>query len=160
MCADWDFIETNKAIGIPLLKNGSLCNATTVNKEQTLVRETCACDSIFQIVASGIGMRSVYKTDITAFITSNAFIKLIIDILTQGKINANDYGTRAMILCNISIFSKRHCTRAISSLNANCNGAHLAEHLFKNIPSPSPVKYNLYGTVRNLGRKCPVVVLT
>jgi len=26
--------------------------------------------------------------------------------------------------------------------------------------NPSPVNYNLYGTVRNLGRKCPVVVLT
>jgi len=57
-CADWDFIETNKTIGIPLLKNGSLCNATTVDKEQILVRETCdefddEFDSIFQIVVSG-----------------------------------------------------------------------------------------------------------
>jgi len=55
-------------------------------------------------------MRSVYKIDMTAFTTSNAFIKLIIEVLKRGKITANDYGTRAMILCNISTFSKRHCT--------------------------------------------------
>jgi len=61
-------------------------------------------------------MRSVYKIDMTAFTTSNAFIKLIIEILTRGKITANDYGTRAMILSDIPIFSKRHCTRTISSL--------------------------------------------
>jgi len=68
-----------------------------------------------------------------AFTTFNAFIKLIIEVLTRGKITANDYGTRAMILCNIPIFSKRHCTRTISSLNANCDAAHLAEYLFENI---------------------------
>lgn len=37
-CADWDFVD--KTIGIPLLKNGSLCNATTVNSVQIVVRET------------------------------------------------------------------------------------------------------------------------
>lgn len=98
------------------------------------MRETCAFDSIFQIVASGMGMRSVYKTDMTA-LTSNIFIKLVIDVLTRGKITANDYGTRAMILCNIPIFYKKLCTRTISSLNANCNAAHLAEYLIQNIPS-------------------------
>jgi len=154
-CADWDFIETNKTIGIPLLKNGSLCNATTVDKGQILVRETCAFDSIFQIVASGMGMCSVYKIDMIAFTTSNAFIKLIIEILTRGKIIANDYGTRAMILCNIPIFSKRHCTRTISSLNANCNAAHLAEYLFENIPSCT-TSHNCDTCAHNYKRTSPI----
>ncbi|EFN73407.1 hypothetical protein EAG_00197, partial [Camponotus floridanus] len=67
--------------------------------------------------------------------SSSTFIKFIIDVLTRDKITANDYATRAMILCNIPIFYKKSCTRTISSLNANCNAAHLAEYLFENIPS-------------------------
>lgn len=78
-----------------------MCNITKIDKEQIIVRETCAFDSIFQIVASDMDMRNAYKTDITAFITYNTFIKLIIDVLTHGKITTNDCSTRAMILCNI-----------------------------------------------------------
>ena len=60
--------------------------ATIINKKNIVVQKTCAFDSIFQIVASGMGIRNVYKTDMTALIISNDFIKLSIDILTRGKI--------------------------------------------------------------------------
>lgn len=53
-CPDWD--SANKTIGIPLLKNGSLCNATLIKSKEILVHETCAFDSIFQVIASGIGI--------------------------------------------------------------------------------------------------------
>lgn len=68
-------------------------------------------------------MCSAYKTDMTTLTNCNAFIKLVINVLTRGKITANDYGTQAMILCNIPIFQKKHSIRNISSLNANCNAA-------------------------------------
>jgi len=63
------------------------------------VRETCdefddEFDSIFQIVGSDLGMRSVYKIYMTALTTSSAFIMLIIEVSTRAKITANDYGTR------------------------------------------------------------------
>lgn len=132
-CPDWDFVD--KTVGIPLLKNGSLCNATTVNREQIIVRETCTFDSIFQIIATGIGMRNDYKSAMEKLNQTNSFMKLIIDILKHGKIAASDYCTRATILCDIPIFYKKLCTRSISSLNANCNAAHLAEYLFQNMSS-------------------------
>lgn len=73
--------------------------------EQIAVRETCAFDSIFQVVANGIGMRDAYKIDLIELNPPNHFIQLIIDILTRGKIVASDYNTRATILCNILIFN-------------------------------------------------------
>jgi len=83
-CADWDFVETNRTIGIPLLKNGSLCNAAIINKEHIVVRETCAFDSIFQIVASSMDIYSIYKTNMTALMTFNDFIKILIKILIKN----------------------------------------------------------------------------
>ncbi|EZA60003.1 hypothetical protein X777_15666, partial [Ooceraea biroi] len=120
---------------IPLLRNGSLCNATVVNSVQIVVRETCAFDSIFQITASGMGMHNNYKNTMETLHKTNLFIKLIIEVLKRGKITASDYCARATILCDIPIFSKTSYTRSISSLNTNFNVAHLAEHLFKNMPT-------------------------
>lgn len=137
-CPDWDLITSHKTIGVPLLKNGNLCNATTIDKEQIVLRETCAFDSIFQVIANGIGLRDSYKTNIMAFIYSNQFIKFVVDTIKSGKITASVYCTRAKILCNIPIFNKnvyKVCIRNISSSNANCNVAHLAEYLLQDIPS-------------------------
>lgn len=137
-CPDWDFIDSERAISIPIMKNGSLCNATMMNKEHIVVRETCAFDSIFQVIANGTGMRKNYKKNISELVFKNFFFKLIIDILKRGKIISNDYSTRATILCNIPIFKKKVWklgARGISSLNANCNAAQLAEYLFQDVPS-------------------------
>jgi len=106
-CADWDFVETNRTIGIPLLKNGSLCNAVIINKEYIVVRETCAFDSIFQIVASSMDMYSIYKTNMTALMTFNDFIKILIDVLTCGKISTIDYATQAFC-ATYQYFMKNH----------------------------------------------------
>lgn len=109
---------------------------------------------VFQIVASGMDMCSAYKTDMTALTNCNAFIKLITDVLTRGKITANDHDTRAMILCNISMFYKKVCTRTTSSLNANCNAAHLAECLFHNAPSCT-TSYDCDNCIHNCKRTLP-----
>ena len=50
-----------------------------------------------------MGMHDTYKTNMSAFISSNIFVKFAIDILKRGKITANDYSTRASILWDISI---------------------------------------------------------
>lgn len=126
-----------------------------MNKEQIVLRETCAFDSIFQVVANGIGMRDAYKTDMIALISTNHFVKFIMDILTRGKIAASDYYTRATILCNVPIFNKKVCTRDISSLNANCIAAHLAEHLFENIPSCTTA-YNCNNCGHSYRRTSPI----
>lgn len=137
-CPDWNFIDSKKAIGIPTTKNGSLCNATIVNKEHIVVTKTCAFDALLHIVASGTRMRENYKQDIGELVPKNLFLKLVLDILKRGKINANDYSAKAKILCNIPIYNKQQwklCTRGIAFLNANSNVAHLAEYLFQDVPS-------------------------
>lgn len=154
-CADWDLVPTNKNIGIPILRNGSICSATTMDSEQIVVRETCAFDSIVHIIVNSITMHENYKTYLNEFISSNDFIKLITDIVTRGKIIAKDYSARAKILCNIPIFNKTMCTRSISSINANCNAAHLSEYLFKNIPS-STTTYNCNNCSHSYCRTSPI----
>ncbi|KAL0107450.1 hypothetical protein PUN28_015788 [Cardiocondyla obscurior] len=136
-CAEWDLCNTNKVVGLPILKNGSICNATDFNKQQIIVRETCAFDSIFQVVANGISTSNTYKTNMDALNTSNIFIKFVMDILQRGKIIASDYSTRAAVLIDTEIFKSNfsRSTRTSHSLNANCNAAHLIEKLFSNIPS-------------------------
>ncbi|KYN18587.1 hypothetical protein ALC57_09101 [Trachymyrmex cornetzi] len=63
----------------------------------------------------GMDMHNNYKTAIETLHQTNAFIKLITEILKRGKIVASDYCARATILYDISIFSK--------------------EYLFQNMPS-------------------------
>jgi len=110
-CADWDLITNHKTLGVPILKNDSLCIATIIDKEQIVVRETCAFDSIFQVIANGIGLRDAYKTNMMVFIPSNQFVKFVIDIITRGKITASDYCTRS---CAIYLFlTKRYIRYAL-----------------------------------------------
>lgn len=77
------------------------------------------------------------------------------NILTHRKIIANDYCTRAKILNNIPIFNKKIQTRNITSLNTNCNAAHLAEYLFQNIPSCTTA-YNCDNCGHNYKRLSPI----
>jgi len=100
-CADWDLIPNNKTIGIPILQNASLLKAVTINGKKIVVQETCAFDSISQVVANGISMSDTYNTE-SALNSCNEFIKFLTNIVTRGKIAAADYCTRASILCNIS----------------------------------------------------------
>lgn len=57
--------------------------------------------------------------------------------LEHGTILSKHYNERATILQDLSLFHDAITTytRNIKRLNANCNAAHLAEHIFKNEPS-------------------------
>lgn len=107
--SDWDLIPLNKAVGIPILKNGSLCNAVHLDKKHIIVRETCAFDSILQIVVNAIATYEKYKDNVSD--TENHFVQLAQNVLLCGKVHVSHYSQRAKILCNIPIFTIASYTR-------------------------------------------------
>lgn len=53
------------------------------------------------------------------------------------------------------IFNKQICIRNMSSLNSNCNAAHLVEYLFQNIPSCTTA-YNCNNCGHSYSRASPI----
>lgn len=54
-CPEWDYLKNIKSFNLPLIINGSKCKPLHMKREQLLtVQETCAFDSLLQIIASGI----------------------------------------------------------------------------------------------------------
>jgi len=80
----------------------------------------------------------VYKTAMMT--TNNPILTLAQNIIQSGKLCAKHYTLRRQILCATLIFQTMTCTRQISTLNANCNAAHLAEYMFQTTPSCTRMK--------------------
>jgi len=133
-CPDWntDYIKSSTA-GLPLIRNGNLCNPVVINKQTIIIHETCAFDSTLQIVIAGLALYKSYDTKTIDSV--NDTIQLARKILNRKKIQASDYVERAQILKSIGLFEKRNTRRQIQSLNVNSNAAHLAEYLFQDYPS-------------------------
>ena len=51
-CPQWDSMETLQRITVPVLKNGSLLKASRYDDNFIVVRETCAFDSLTQIITN------------------------------------------------------------------------------------------------------------
>lgn len=99
------------------------------------MQETCAFDSLLQLVTSAIATHVTYQNAVQS--SSDNIFQLARSILENGKILATHYYERASILQNLALFRNAitDYTRGIRRLNANCNAAHLAEYLFENEPS-------------------------
>jgi len=104
------------------------------------VQETCAFDSLLQLVMSGIATHTSYREAIES--CNDDIFKLARSILKDGRLHPIHYTERASILENLSLFRDAVSiyTRGVKRLNTNCNAAHLAEHLFINAPSYEFVK--------------------
>lgn len=135
-CSEWDFIKNSKSsFNLPLIINGSKCKPVKQGKLIINIQETCAFDSILQLVVSGIVTHATYRNAIS--LSSNDIFQLAKSILEHGRLLSIHYNQRASILQNLSLFNDALTTytRGIKRLNANCNAAHLAEYLFNNEPS-------------------------
>jgi len=89
------------------LKNKYLC-----------IRNTCAFDSFVQMLVHAIGKEKFYKNCIQD--CQQPILKLAQNILTRGKIIANNYKIRAEIIQDINL-CKTSDTRHVQLLDANCN---------------------------------------
>ena len=124
---------TKKAAKIPIMKNGNNLSLKSLKlgKEDYTIANTCAFDSIFQILlAAGHDMNHILSR-MEQVAERDLFFKLIVNATKTG-INHNSYKLRAQIL--LDIFP--------SSIVGNCkfincvtNVGYLGNILFKNIPS-------------------------
>lgn len=132
-CPEWDFVQSNTNIGIPLLKNGSLCAPVKVGKVHIMLQRTCGFDSLFQLFASAIAKNENYKIAMQNH--DNEFIKFAAGILGNRKIYAVNYTARASILDKVTFFNRTSRTRNLQSIDAQCNVAQLTEYLLHDTPS-------------------------
>lgn len=132
-CPDWNTDNLKSAVGLPLIRNGNLCNPIVIDKQTIVIHETCAFDSILQTVIAGLAMYQSYNTK--TIDSANHTIQLARKIFNRKKIQTSDYVERAQILKSIKLFEKRNTRCQLQSLNANSNAAHLAEYLFQDSPS-------------------------
>lgn len=63
-CPEWDYLKNTKSLNLPLLINGSKCNAVKQKQLAMTVQETCAFDSLVQLVVSGIAAHETYRNEI------------------------------------------------------------------------------------------------
>jgi len=91
------------------------------------MKDTCAFDSLLQVVMSTIAINPAYKEAIDA--TDNKTVKLAKRLLTDDKVIAAAKAERARILKNVPIFESTRYTRQLETINANCNAAHLVEYV-------------------------------
>lgn len=137
-CPDWDYVQSHKTIEIPIFKNGNLYeNNLRINEVLVIIKETCAFDSLIQLVMHAIGKEYRFKEHIQYL--DYPLIKLAVNIINRGKLIQSDYVARAKILLDTNI-CKKTSTRHIQFANANCNVAHLIDILFIELPSVTRIK--------------------
>jgi len=132
-CPEWDSIESQQVIFIPVVKNGNLCQPIKLKGETIMVRNTCAFDALLHITVHMIGMNPQYKRIVEAI--DDCFFQIAIKIASRGKVTKNEYVERASFLVSLSLFQQAKYTRRFQSIDAMCNAAHLAEHVFLSVPS-------------------------
>lgn len=134
-CPEWDFIKDSKIGRIPIFTNGNIASTVRLGDYNLNVRDTCAFDSIIQVIISGILGNRLYREQT---IDSNCpIMQLCHNVIDEKKITAKHYKLRANILKDIPMFQIKQYTRKIRSLNAKCNAAHLAQIMLRSDPSYS-----------------------
>lgn len=120
---------------LPLIINGNKCKPIKKGQSVINVQNTCAFDSLLQLVASGIATLTIYRNVVQA--SSDNIFYLAKSLLEDGRLLSKYYHERALILQNLNIFrnSITSYIRGIKRLNAICNVAHLTDYLFQNEPS-------------------------
>ncbi|KAL0105529.1 hypothetical protein PUN28_016893 [Cardiocondyla obscurior] len=79
-CPEWEFIKNAKVAKQPTFKNGLFCNPIILEKFRINVRNTCAFDSIFQIIMSAIASNQIYRKSINKSVALASSRKRIIDL--------------------------------------------------------------------------------
>lgn len=120
-------MPNSNAVGIPLISNGNLCEPVHFDGIKVIVKDTCAFNSLLQVIMSAITTYPSYKKAIRTI--DFKILKLADKLLTDGKVTAAAKIERARILRNIPIFQKSQYTRQLETVNANCSAAHLAEYI-------------------------------
>ncbi|XP_011863011.1 PREDICTED: delta-latroinsectotoxin-Lt1a-like [Vollenhovia emeryi] len=106
-CPDWDHMPTLHRIIIPLLKTGSLLKGSRCGDYFIVVRETCAFDSITQIVTNAIATNPTYADIVTT--EHNNFCNSIRDLQaydTEMDLEKNSEQDRLLNVYDLSPANK------------------------------------------------------
>ena len=87
-------------IEIPLFQNGSICEPVYLPRRNVILRETCAFNSLMQIITNAMAIYELYKN--TTADLDNPFLKLGHELSQKDKVDASAYIERAIILMDIS----------------------------------------------------------
>lgn len=133
-CPEWDFIKHSTTANIPILLNGNIAGSVRLDGAYFNVTSTCAFDSTFQGILSGLLSNKIYCDKLQ---TSDCPVNLAQSVSDKKKISKDHYVQRAKILTAIPIFegSVAAYTRNIKRLDVECNAAHLAQYLLEKEPS-------------------------
>lgn len=58
-CPKWEYIKNTKVSKLPAFKNGSFCEPVTMEQFKLNLKNTCAFDSLFQVIMNAIDRKSV-----------------------------------------------------------------------------------------------------
>ncbi|KOB71910.1 Uncharacterized protein OBRU01_12803 [Operophtera brumata] len=132
-CPEWDFIKHSTTANIPVLSNGNIAGPVRLDGACLNVTSTCAFDSIFQGILSGLLANKIYSAKLEA--SDCPIVNLAQSVSEKKKISKNHYVKRAKILTAIPIFDGIAVySTTIKRLDAECNAAHLAQYLLEKEP--------------------------
>jgi len=86
----------------PLMSNGNLCEPVHCDGIKTIVKNTCAFDSLLQVVITAIATNPFHKEVICAI--DSKITKLVEKLLIDSKVTVAAKIERARILRNVPIF--------------------------------------------------------
>lgn len=133
-CPEWEYIKDAKVSKLPVFKNGLFCKPVIMGKFGLNLKNTCAFDSLFQVIMNAIASNQVYYEILEK--SNNQTIRLTLKILTgKKKLTMVDYRERADILSKMRLFKMESFTRTIKRMDTECNVAHLAQYILEDIPS-------------------------
>lgn len=102
-CPEWDSVESENAVFIPIMKNGNLCQPIKLKGQTIMVRNTCAFDALLHCTVHMIGMNREFKRIVQTIQDCN-FFALTLKIASRGKLTRNEYVERASFLNELSLF--------------------------------------------------------
>lgn len=133
-----DINHTKSSTVLGILKNGNFSDlrSTQIDKKMYTVTNTCAFDSIFQIICSSYVDSNIYANWVNYNVTAYTFFELIANASRNG-INSETYKKRACILQPIVLKYKpcKETSDGLTVLDSSCTANYLLQKLFEKYPS-------------------------
>lgn len=127
-----DVATSSKARVLPILKNGNIMMGFIyVGKLRLSVTNTCAFDSIFQVLLAGVTDHSELLKYVQSKKSRNHFFQMIINVF-EKKISQKTYQERGEILAEFKNVTKT--SNQIIDIDCKCNASELTNFLFKSTP--------------------------
>ena len=129
-----DHITSQSYCTLPIIKNGNNAglSAVTINNAKITVTNTCAFDSIFQILLAAVTDYEVVRTYVEKQQSNNALFQMVLGV-KNTKLSIKAYRKRTEIL--LDYWKTKIQPNTIALVDCACNIISLLNFIFKNSPS-------------------------